>query len=144
MADEYKKIAGTETICGPGVQQKYQDTGDGHALVVSSTARAMGTSKTHAPAADTAAVVTLAAAGEGVSHVITGIYFGYDDTPTGGSLTVTDGGSTVFQIPVTAAGAGFIPFDPPLKGTANSEVVVTLAAGGGSVSGAVNVNCWTE
>jgi len=36
MADEYKKIAGTEEAAGStGTYQKYEDTGDGHAMVVS-------------------------------------------------------------------------------------------------------------
>lgn len=97
------------------------------------------TGNTHAPASNTAAVVTKAAAGAGVSNVIDGIAWSYDAAPTNGGLTITDGGSTVFQVAVTAAGPGFFLFPRPLKSAANSALVVTLAAGGSGVTGKVNV-----
>lgn len=108
------------------------------------TPRAFATGKTHTPAADTAAVVTLAAAGASVSNVIRGIAWGYSEAPTGGSLKIEDGaGTTVFYLPITAAGPGFIPVFG--KGSANTALVVTLAAGGGTCVGSVNVlEAWTE
>jgi len=97
------------------------------------------TGNTHAPASNTAAVVTKAAAGAGVCNVIDGIAWSYDAAPTNGGLTITDGGSTVFQVAVTAAGPGFFLFPRPLKSAANSAMVVTLAAGGSGVTGKINV-----
>ena len=105
--------------------------------------RNMSPALTHAPAANTAAVVTLSAVA-GRRHVIAGLYFGYDSAPTGGALTITDDGNTVFQVPITSEGLGFLPFDPPVQGTAGKAVVVTLAAGDSGVSGKLNLNAWTE
>jgi hypothetical protein len=100
----------------------------------------------HAPAANTAAVVTYAAGGAGVSHVIAGIAWSYNADPTNGSLKVEDGaGTVIFQIGITSRGPGVIYFPLPKKGTANTAMIVTLAAGGGAVTGVVSVlSHWTE
>jgi hypothetical protein len=99
----------------------------------------------HAPAAATAAVITKAAAGAGIHHVISGIAFSYSAAPTGGNLTITDGGVTVFNIDITAAGWGQINFDEPIMGDANAAMVVTLASGAGAVVGKVNLTgYWTK
>ena len=109
------------------------------------TARAASTGHVHEPSAATAAVVTLAAAGAGVSNVLGMVAWSYDDDPTAGSLTIEDGsGSTVFKVDITSKGPGFIPFTPPKKGTANTAMIATLASGGGSVSGVCSVHAWTE
>lgn len=131
---------------------RWRDMGDGsHAPVVyvgggavNDTSRTFATGKTHTPAANTAAVVTLAAAGAGVSNVIRGIAWGYSEAPTGGGLKIEDGVSTtVFSVPITTAGPGFIPVFG--KGSANTALVVTLAAGGETCVGSVNVlEAWTE
>ena len=93
----------------------------------------------HQPSANTAAVVTLAADSE-QCHVITSITFGYNATPTSGSVVVTAGGTTIFSVPVAAAGAGQIHFPYGLHNDAalNEAVVVTLAAAGASVTGRIN------
>jgi len=96
----------------------------------------------HEPSSDTAAVVTLAAAGAGKRHAIASVAWSYDDDPTGGSLTITDGGTAVFKVDITSKGPGFFNFFPPLLFSANSAVVATLAAGGSGISGIVNVNTW--
>ncbi len=100
----------------------------------------------HAPAANNAAVVTYAAVA-GVRHCISGIAWSYDGDPTGGNLKVEDvSGTTVFSIDVTSKGPGVIIFPRAKKAAAvNTALIVTLAAGGGSVSGKVSVlNHWTE
>jgi hypothetical protein len=99
----------------------------------------------HAPSANTAAVVTYSAVST-ARHAISGIAWSYSAAPTGGNLQVEDGsGTTVFSMDITAAGAGFIPFDPPKKGSLNTALIVTLAAGGGGISGKVSVlGHWTE
>ena len=96
--------------------------------------------KAHAPAVNTAAIITLAAA-SGVRHVVDKVFGGYDATPAGGSLTiaVTQNGSAVSMVmPITAGGGLFIPFDPPLQGDDNTAITITLAAGGATVTGKVN------
>jgi hypothetical protein len=92
---------------------------------------------TVAPAANAAATTGYGGIG-GYSHAIGGVAWSYNGTPTGGNLIIQDGSTTIFQIDVTAAGPGFIPFDPPLAITAGNALTATLAAGGSGVSGKVN------
>lgn len=102
------------------------------------------TAKSHEPASNTAAVVTLAVPGSGISHVLYSAAWSYDGDPTGGALTIAVDGGTWFKIDIVKAGPGQFTFDPPLKATANKQVVVTLAAGGSGISGIVNVHAGTE
>jgi hypothetical protein len=96
------------------------------------------------PAGDTAASVIFALVAD-LSHVISGIAWSYSATPTGGNLQVIDGTTTILSLDVTAAGPGFLQFNPPLKNTAGAALTVTLAAGGGVVAGKVAVlGHWTE
>jgi hypothetical protein len=110
---------------------------------VSLTAEGYSPGNANAPAANTAAVVTLAGVG-GQSWTIAGIYWSYDGNPTGGQLTIDIGGVTAFTEYVTSRGPGFFPFTPPMQVTAGAAVVITLAAAGAAVSGSVNVHAWTE
>jgi hypothetical protein len=101
----------------------------------------------HAPAANTAAVVTYNAVATG-QHVVSGVAWSYSGTGTltGGNLKVEDGaGTTVFTMDVTEKGAGFVPFAPPKRGRKNTLLRVTLAAGGADVTGRVSVlGHWVE
>ena len=46
--------------------------------------------------------------------------------PTNGNLKVEDGsGTTVVSLDVTAAGPGFVPFDPPLSGSPGTALILT-------------------
>ena len=93
----------------------------------------------HSPAAATAAVITIAAVAA-KQHNIDCVVWSYSAAPTGGNLKVEDGaGVTVFSMDITSAGAGFIPFNPLMRGSVNTAMIVTLASGGGSVVGKVNV-----
>jgi hypothetical protein len=98
-----------------------------------------------APAANTPTVITYAAAGAGLGHVISGVAFGYDLAPTGGKLTIEDGsGNVVFQAPVTNAGPGVFYFTPAKQGSGNAAMILTLAAGGTGVKGYLSVlGHWT-
>jgi hypothetical protein len=97
-------------------------------------------------AAGASAAITYAAGGAGVQHCIGGVAWSYSAAPTGGGLKIEDGsGNIVFQIDITAAGPGFIPFTPPRKGAANTALIVTLFAPGGAVVGKLSVlGHWTE
>ena len=100
---------------------------------------------TASPAGNTAAVITYAAAGAGKYNCVGGIFWSYNATPTNGNLQIEDGsGNVIFSMDITAAGAGFIPFTPPKKGSANTALIITLAAGGSGVSGRVNATQWQE
>ncbi len=103
----------------------------------------LGTTLVHEPAANTAAIVTLAAsdavAHKGQKWALGGLAWSYSEDPTGGKLHVTNGGTQAFAVDVTAGGPGFIGFSDPLKADSNAEVVITLDAGGGTANGIVNV-----
>ncbi len=67
----------------------------------------------------------------------------YSAAPTGGRLTVQDGATTILDFSITAAGPRSLPSGGPparlgLKGSLNTAMTVTLAAGGAAVSGKVN------
>lgn len=70
--------------------------------------------------------------------VIKAINCGYTATPTGGMLTITDGGTARANIPITAAGAA--PIKPDVIGTVNTAMTITLAAGGTGVVGHLSVS----
>lgn len=92
-----------------------------------------------APAANTAAVVTIAAVA-GQRHRITGLGYSYSASPTGGNLLITDGGTTIVDIDVTSSWEVWAMLPPGgIECGTNSAVVVTLAAGGAGISGKVNV-----
>lgn len=117
-----------------------------NAQPVIEASRAAAAANIHLPSSNTAAVVTFAAAGSGVSNVIGGVAWSYSATPTAGNLKIEDGsGTTVFSIDITSAGPGFIPFARPLRGATNTALIITLAAGGSGVSGKANaLSKWTE
>ena len=94
----------------------------------------------HAPAANTAAVVTMAAdASRG--NVIAGIHCSYTATPTGGAVQIEDGaGTVVWKQYLAGAGPHEFTFDPPRSFSKNTATIVTLAAGGAGISGALDVN----
>ncbi len=97
------------------------------------------TSDVHAPSSNTAAVLTYSAV-TGQRHVLSGLAWSYSATPTSGNLKIEDGaGTTIFSLDITTAGPGFVPFAPPLSGSASTALIVTLAAGGSGVSGKLNV-----
>lgn len=93
------------------------------------------------PAADTAALVTIASA-PGVQHVLGQIIWSYSGgDPVGGNITVEDGsGNTVIAFDITKEGPGFMPFTPPLVGTVNTDLIVTLADPGASVTGKLSLH----
>lgn len=128
------------------LQQGGVDLSDTNPLPVKQTRAACATGDVHAPAANTAAVVTYGATG-GLKHVITGIAWSYvGGDPTGGNLQITDNGAVVFTMDVSDAGAGIITFPrPKASAVVNTAMVITLAAGGAGVTGKLSVlGHWTE
>jgi hypothetical protein len=92
----------------------------------------------HAPASNTAAIVTYSAIA-GKQHAIERVIVSYvGGTVAGGNLKIEDGsGTTVFSADIKNEGVYDLP--TKLKGTTNTALIVTLAAGGVGVSGKVNV-----
>ncbi len=109
-------------------------------LLVRSAVGGQAAPNDYATGTHAAVVVTYAAAGVGVAHSIAGVAWSYSGgTPTNGALTIADGTNTIFSIDITAAGPGFIPFNPPKIGTPNQAMTITLADGGASLVGKVTV-----
>ncbi len=75
------------------------------------------------------------------THRIGGLVWSYDGTPeSSGTLSVEDGsGNIVLEFYVTAGGPGFIPLNPPMEGTVNTALIVTLSSGGAGVWGKITV-----
>lgn len=99
-----------------------------------------------APAVNTAAVVNYGAVA-GQRHVITGIAWSYaGGVPAGGNLRVEDGaGNVVFNMDIAVQDSRVVTFPKPKKGSVNTAMIVTLAAGGAAVTGKISVlNHYTE
>jgi len=98
----------------------------------------------HAPVADTAAVVTIAAVANQF-HVVDSIHFGFDvATDAAKNLLITFGGTTKFSIDIPLAVTNVGPHEMVFpRGlytkTLNEAVVVTLSADGAGAIGKVNV-----
>lgn len=95
------------------------------------------TPRTATSTANSAIAITLAAV-EGETHVLHAIQCGYDSAPTGGTITVTIGGTTVFSEYVSTENEDW-EFPQPIYGESNKEMVITLGAGGGTAIGKLNV-----
>lgn len=87
-------------------------------------------------AADT--VVTKTISGIALkSHVMAACLYSYSETPVGGNITVKNGAVTVLDLDIIAGGPGEILV--PLRMDVAADLVVTLAAGGGTAVGTLNV-----
>lgn len=66
------------------------------------------------------------------------VVWSYSEDPTAGRLTITGGGFN-FDIDITSGGPGFIPFQVPMHAMDDAPIVFTLAAGGGTCVGKLNI-----
>ena len=96
-------------------------------------------------AANTAAVITYGQQ-YGQYHVLGGVAWSYTDTLSNGRLTIQDGsGNYIFDQYITTCGPGFFPFKPLLRGTEDTTMIITLAAGGAGCTGTLNTTMhWVE
>jgi hypothetical protein len=93
-------------------------------------------------AANAAATFTISAPGADQAIRLNTLYFGYSASPTNGLLTIAATGLATISIPVTSAGAAFLPID--LLAPDNTAVTVTLSAGGADVVGRCSATFSTE
>lgn len=105
--------------------------------------------KSHSPADNTAAVITLVAAA-GVRHVLDKVFGGYDayvNAEKSLTIVLTVGGTEVTLTHPVACGASEqsdptptfnLDFSPPLQGDENTAITITLPAGGSTVAGKLN------
>lgn len=86
-----------------------------------------------------AATVTLPVPASGQEIRLTDVTWSYNAAPTGGELTITGLQSGVtFDMDITSAGPGAWP-TPEHGNVKNTNIVITLASGGGGVTGKLNV-----
>lgn len=90
-----------------------------------------------------AVTVTLPAT-EGKSWVIGGYTAGYDATPTGGKVTITDDTVLLATHPITAAGLAPVSFRIPKRCTPGKAVAITIAHGGGSINRYLDVDAYLD
>jgi hypothetical protein len=110
---------------------------------VSEASRPIAAGDTGTAAANTQVQKTFTP-GSGKSIYIGGLYWSYAGGTPAGSLTITDNGTTVFQADITANGVNSLLFPQPIKFSTGNAVIVTLSAGGASITGKLNVRNWTE
>ena len=85
-----------------------------------------------------AVAVTLAAPGAGRMHHVVGALWSYSGTPTNGRLTSTGLRGDEIDMDITAGGPGPMLL-PPASGEINTQVTLTLAAGGVGIVGKLSV-----
>lgn len=98
----------------------------------------------HAPAAATAAVVTLTPSAATKGIVLSRVGWSYSAAPTAGSLTISwnDGSARTRKWLISGAGPGSVSWPVPLRFPANVAVTVTLASGAGAVVGTADADAW--
>ena len=104
------------------------------------------------PAANKVAEITYPRPGANCYHSFSELAWSYDGQLAGelllwyGNLQMIDEYSgVIFDIDITHAGPGFIPFPVPKRGSSDATMTVRLAAGGVGVKGKLNVlTHWIE
>ena len=94
-------------------------------------------------AANTASAITLTAVA-GVSHHITSLDVTVDATVTNMAVTLTEAGTTKHAWRMTGTGALIKVCDSPLRFAPGKEIVLNVAAGGGTVVTVANLASFTQ
>lgn len=90
-------------------------------------------------------VIILMSGSAGVIHNIGGVCWSYSTIGEEvGSLTIKNGGTTVFSIDITASGPGFVTFDVPLSSTSGSSLNITLSYVTGATCKLSILGYWTK
>lgn len=88
--------------------------------------------------ANAAASITLTAS-PAQRHKIQQVTWSYSAAPTGGKITITGLEGDDVEFDITAGGPGGLALPPSCMGRVNTNVVATIAAGGGTVVGKLNL-----
>ena len=141
MRAEPVPVSGTVTATGPQTDAEARATPQ----PISASPEVGLAANVAEPGAAAAAIVTRIAVA-GMVNVLALVAWSLSAVPAAAvNLMVEDGaGTTIFSADVTASGPGFFPFNPPIRGTANTAMVITLANPGGAVLGKVSVHSWVE
>jgi hypothetical protein len=100
--------------------------------------RMIGSPYTAVSGANSSAVITVAAPGAGKAIQLNQITFSYSGNPTNGLLTISANGATIHSDSITTGGVG--PVITGYKLPENTELSITLAAGGNGIVGRVNAS----
>lgn len=95
------------------------------------------TTETSTSSANAATSITKAADANEV-HALHSIACSFSASPTGATVSVSVGGSTVFSMYVVGTEL-LVDLDKPIYGSKNEALVVTLSAGGSGITGKLNV-----
>lgn len=93
---------------------------------------------------NTPAVIVFPVPERNFRHHLAFVAWSYDAPPTNGRLVVHDGASRIFTVPITSAGPGGYQFANPLRCQKESQLTVTLEAGGAGVKGTLNAYKFTR
>lgn len=97
----------------------------------------------HAPGADTACTVTLAAPTSPEAWHVGSLNWSFSEDPASpAALTLAYGTITINMGYVTTGGPGFILINPPMRFPPGTAVIAGLATGGGTSSATLNVGAW--
>jgi hypothetical protein len=95
--------------------------------------------------AGASASITLTAGTASQVRCLQGVVWSYSATPTGGRLTIASTGQPTFDVDTPATGLNQLDPTQTFRGMPGQSVVVTLASGGASVIGKLNVlSEWLE
>jgi len=90
---------------------------------------------------NTAVTITVAAVPERI-HVLHKVVWSYNNTAVGGLYVQNGAGNNVFEVDIIAGGPGGIDLNMDMS--QNTAMIVTLKAGGTSVTGRLNIEYSTE
>jgi hypothetical protein len=91
----------------------------------------------------TAPVTSVINPGAGKAACVGQVSWSYSADPTGGSITLSDGTTTLAWY-VAKAGPGFIVFNPPVRFAVGATVTGTVADGGNGVNRSIHVVGWAD
>ncbi len=98
----------------------------------------------HVDSAGGASAVLTLAANATKPYILRQIFASYSAAPAAGVyVQVQDGSTVVFKQFLGTTGGSFT-FDPPLSGTPNTAMVITVSAGGGAVVAVLDANVYLE
>jgi hypothetical protein len=97
-----------------------------------------------ATATNADAVLTYAAVGAAVSHILVAVYWSYSGGAPAGRLTVSDGANVIVDLDITSAGPGFLEIPSPYRITPGNALEVRLYNGGAGIVGKVTARHWPD
>lgn len=134
--------AGTPSNYDPPALSQHFTSGDQLMLFRNPDGRFLAGEWSRGVPAETASASDVASSASGVDasiylrgrefrqHLLYGVAFSYDSTPTSGELVIqSPSGTTVFSQKITSSGPGFYDWDGGLRGAESSDMLISLKNG---------------